>query len=104
MNDDGRLVGALVQGNEVILHHAPELPAYRWTVETLASAACAAQDSGRAIRATRSRPARQSQTCIGITAPDLSSPSDPLSAMAESEADVVDITNDWQAVWWISES
>jgi hypothetical protein len=24
MNDDGRLVGALVQGNEVILHHAPE--------------------------------------------------------------------------------
>jgi len=26
MNDDGRLVGALVQRNEVILHHAPESP------------------------------------------------------------------------------
>jgi hypothetical protein len=26
MNDDGRLVGALVQGNEVILHHAPTTP------------------------------------------------------------------------------
>jgi hypothetical protein len=26
MNDDSRLVGALVQGNEVILHHVPETP------------------------------------------------------------------------------
>lgn len=26
MNDDGRLASALVQGNEVKLHHAPETP------------------------------------------------------------------------------
>ena len=47
MNDDGRLVGALVQGNEVVLHHAPRLPAYRWNIETLAWAAVLSQDHVR---------------------------------------------------------
>jgi hypothetical protein len=39
MNDDGRLVGALVQGNEVILHHAPETPGISLDCRDPASAA-----------------------------------------------------------------